>query len=149
LVAALLAVLLAVWALTAVWELAAERDRLWTQVQALQSSRPMATTSEQLVQTPGPLQNGVRPPAILPIAIPVPAVAPDVTMIAPETNLTAPVTNTVTSLRPSRQSPSRIAAAPLRARRDAGRAGGAGRCRSALLPEPQQSAPADAPPRGD
>jgi hypothetical protein len=92
LAAALLAVVLAAWALTSVWELAAERDRLREQVRALQSRQPAA----EAAPATGPMQNGVRPPAILPIAIPVPEVAPDVNMIVPGTNTTAPTTNQVT-----------------------------------------------------
>ena len=92
--AAMFAVLLAVWALIAVWELAAERDRLREQVHALQSRQQAAAA--EAVQTPGPMQNGVRPPAILPIAIPVPEVAPDVNMIVPGANTTTPSTNQVT-----------------------------------------------------
>ena len=92
--AALFALLLAGWALIAVWELAAERDRLREQVQALQSRQP--APAAETVQTPGPMQNGVRPPAILPIAIPVPEVAPDVNMIVPGANSTAPTTNQAT-----------------------------------------------------
>ena len=95
LAASLLAVLLAVWALTAVWELAAERDRLREQVQSLQSRQPAAAAA-QAVPTGGPMENGVRPPAILPIAIPVPEVAPDVNMILPGTNVAAPVDTPVT-----------------------------------------------------
>jgi hypothetical protein len=94
LAAALFALLLAAWAVTAVWELAAERDRLREQVRALQSREPAAAA--ETVPTGGPMENGVRPPAILPIAIPVPEVAPDVNMILPGANSTAPATNEVT-----------------------------------------------------
>lgn len=95
LAAALLAVLLAGWALTAVWELAEERDSLRAQVQSLQSRQPEVAATEE-VRTTDPAINGVRPPAILPIAIPVPEVAPDVNMILPGANGTAPIVNQVT-----------------------------------------------------
>lgn len=91
--AALLAVLLTAWALTAVWELAEERDSLRAQVQSLQARQPVAAAGAQNVETSRPLENGVRPPAILPIAIPVPEVPPDVNLILPDSNLAAPVTN--------------------------------------------------------
>jgi hypothetical protein len=96
LAAALLAVLLAVWALTAVWEMAAERDRLRAQVQALEGRAPETAATIEEVNTARPLENGVRPPAILPIAIPVPEVAPDVNTILPGSSLTLPPTNQVT-----------------------------------------------------
>lgn len=96
LAAALLAVLLSAWALTAVWELAAERDRLQAQVQSLEARQP-APAVTQVPEGTNTIGNGVRPPAILPIAIPVPEVAPDVNMIAPDANLVAPTTNQVTA----------------------------------------------------
>lgn len=92
---AVIALVLAVWAVTAVWELAAERDRLQAQVQALQSRQP-AGTAEPTPAASSPLANEVRPPAILPIAIPVPEVAPDVNMIVPEANVAAPAPDLTT-----------------------------------------------------
>jgi hypothetical protein len=70
-----------------VWEMAAERDRLRAQLEAAQS-RPAAADPAPTANRPE-----VRPPAILPIAIPVPEAVPDVNMLVPETNGTAPATN--------------------------------------------------------
>ncbi|HZG44923.1 MAG TPA: hypothetical protein VEZ41_01465 [Allosphingosinicella sp.] len=94
--AALLAVLLAVWALVAVWELAAERDRLRAQVQSLETKQP-APVVAAVPEASNEIGNGVRPPAILPIAIPVPQVAPNVNMIVPDADLVAPTPNQVTT----------------------------------------------------
>jgi hypothetical protein len=96
LAAALLAVLLAVWALTAVWELAAERDRLRAQVQSLEARPAVPAVTAAAPEAGNAIGNGVRPPAILPIAIPVPEVAPDVNMIVPDATVAPPPAAQVT-----------------------------------------------------
>jgi|GEM_PF-5114681 len=93
LAAALLAVLLALWAVFAVWELAAERDRLRAQLS--EAPPAPAAAAAAMSNTATALDNEVRPPAILPILIPMPEAPPDVNMIVPELNGVAPVTNQV------------------------------------------------------
>lgn len=95
LVAAALATGLAIWAVTAVWELAAERDRLRAQVDATRSANPTAETAAAPAENP--ILNEVRPPAILPIAIPVPEAPADVNMLLPaDGGALPPATNQVT-----------------------------------------------------
>jgi hypothetical protein len=91
--AALLAVALAIWAVAAVWELAAERDRLRAQVHAMQSRQPAA---EGGPLAENPVLNEVRPPALLPIAIPVSQVPPDVNMILPDAAAIPPANDQAT-----------------------------------------------------
>ena len=97
LLAALLAVALAIWAVTAVWELAAERDRLRAQVDAMQSSRAPV---EETPLADNPVLNEVRPPAMLPIAVPVWQAPPDVNMIVPEPSAIPPDINQATEPAP-------------------------------------------------
>jgi hypothetical protein len=94
LAAALLASALAIWAVTAVWELAAERDRLRAQLDSVQSRPETAQTETPL--SDNPMLNEVRPPALLPIAIPVMQAPEDVNMILPGPAAVPPVTNQVT-----------------------------------------------------
>jgi hypothetical protein len=94
LVAALLATALAIWAVIAVWELADERDRLRAQLAAVQS-RP-ASAQAEMPPADNPILNEVRPPALLPIAIPVTQAPEDVNMILPGPAAVPPVTNEVT-----------------------------------------------------
>lgn len=151
LAAALLAVLLAVWALTAVWELAAERDSLRAQVQTLQSRQPEVST--ETVETSRPLENEVRTPAILPIAIPVPEVAPDVNMIVPEANAIAPDTDQVTvpvpETAPAEQDCSGAAAGQPRCRPGRWNRQVPQRTPPKGQPETQQTAPPAATPRSN
>lgn len=88
--AAALATALAIWAVTAVWELAAERDRLRAQVDAQQSAPAAA---QQPATADEAILNEVRPPALLPIAIPISEPAADVNMMLPEPGLVPPGTN--------------------------------------------------------
>ncbi len=83
LVAALIATALGVWAVVAVRDLAAERDRLRAQVADLEASRGTAAAPAPVGPPQSPLDTEVRPPAILPIAIPVPEAAPETNMILP------------------------------------------------------------------
>lgn len=80
--AAVLATGLGVWAIVAVRDLAAERDQLADQVLELQRGRPepgpMATPTGV---APSPLDTEVRPPAIMPVFVPIvadPAVTPPI-----------------------------------------------------------------------
>lgn len=97
LVAALLAVALAIWAVTAVWALAAERDRLRAQVDAMQSRQP---TSEEAPLAENPALNEVRTPIILPIAIPISQAPPEATTIPPDAAALPPGNDQVTDPAP-------------------------------------------------
>lgn len=103
--AAVLATGLSVWALIAVRDLAIERDRLADQVVELQSGRtepsPMATPTGP-VQTP--LDTEVRPPAIMPVYIPIvtdAAITPPIPPVdvppAPDSATDAPPTQAPTT----------------------------------------------------
>jgi hypothetical protein len=94
LVAALLAIALAIWAVTAVWELAAERDQLRAQLDSVRS-RPASAEADTPL-TDNPILNEVRLPALLPIAIPIIQAPEDVNMILPAPAAVPPVTNQVT-----------------------------------------------------
>lgn len=86
--AALFALILAVWAVVVVRELAAERDRLREQVAALEArqSGPAAEAPVGPPQ-PTPLDTELRPPPILPLPVPIPVEA---VPVDPLLNGTAP-----------------------------------------------------------
>lgn len=72
LAAALLATGLGVWAVVAVRDLALERDRLLAEVAEIRRARPapaVAATPDGLARTP--LDTEVRPPAIMPVFVPI------------------------------------------------------------------------------
>ncbi len=81
--AAVLATGLGVWAIVAVRDVAAERDALADQVLELQRQQP-APTGPMATPTgvaPSPLDTEVRPPAIMPVYVPIvtgPAVTPPI-----------------------------------------------------------------------
>lgn len=91
LVAAVIAAALGVWAVVAVRDLASERDRLRAQVSALESAQPGpdAPSATPAGPTPSPLDTEVRPPAILPMAIPVPATLPETNTLTPDGGVVA------------------------------------------------------------
>lgn len=93
LLAALLAVALAIWAVTSVWELAAERDRLRAQLDAKQMSQAPA---EQRQLAGDPILNQASSPTLLPIPIPVIQPPADInTTLPPDAAPIPPATNEV------------------------------------------------------
>ena len=148
LAAALLAVVLAVWAVFAVWELAAERDRLRAQLNEAPTAAAVATAP--VIGAPDSLDNEIRPPAIMPVFIPVPEVPPDVNMIVPETNgaapATAPVTEPVVDAPPEQDC---TGANANQARCRPGRWSPPIRQRPPPRPQPDPQQPEPAPPRSD
>jgi hypothetical protein len=92
--AALLALVLAVWAVIAVWELAAERDRLRAQLDAAPESSSM-NAAAPATNSATSLDNEIRAPAIMPVFIPMTEEPSDMNMLVPEMNAAAPVANQV------------------------------------------------------
>lgn len=84
-VAGVLATVLGVWAVVAVRDLATERDALRARLTELEKGQPVAPAAEAAPQgpAPSPLDTEVRPPAILPIPIPVTQAPSDVPPIEP------------------------------------------------------------------
>ena len=81
--AAVLATGLGIWAIVAVRDLAVERDQLADQVLELQRGQPAAgpAMATPTGVAPSPLDTEVRPPAIMPVYVPIvtgPAVAPPI-----------------------------------------------------------------------
>ncbi len=81
--AGVLATGLGVWAFVAVRDLAAERDLLADQVLELQRAQPAAgpATATPTGVAPSPLDTEVRPPAIMPVYVPIvtgPAITPPI-----------------------------------------------------------------------
>jgi hypothetical protein len=79
--AALIALALAIWAVVAVRDLAAERDRLRDELAAERSRQPELAAPSAPDQAP--IGNEVRPPAIIPMAVPVMPAAPDTNVLLP------------------------------------------------------------------
>lgn len=93
-VAAVIATGLGLWAVLAVRDLATERDRLRAQVTALEQGRPGAEADVGAQATPdgpapSPLDSEVRPPAIMPVMIPIVSDAPRDTPVPVEPPATA------------------------------------------------------------
>jgi len=87
LAAAALALALSLWAVLAVRELAAERDELRARVAQLETQGPTeaaAPAAGTAGPAPSPLDTEVRPPAILPIPIPVTDTTPEAEISEPE-----------------------------------------------------------------
>jgi hypothetical protein len=144
LLAALLAFALAIWAVTAVWELAAERDRLRAQLDTIQSGAPLVQEEAPIAQNP--LPSGPGQTDILPIFIPVPQ-APDVNMMLPDPLAVPPVANQVTEPAPGTPPALDCAADPAqpRCRPERWRPPVRQRPAPRTDPEPQQP-PAETPP---
>jgi hypothetical protein len=78
--AAVVAVVLGIWAVLAVRDMASERDQLRARVAELDSQRPNPVNAPAAAPngpTASPLDTEIRPPAILPVPIPVVETAPD------------------------------------------------------------------------
>lgn len=92
--AAAVALVLGVWAVLAVRDLATERDELRARVAELETQRPAAPAaaapSGPTGPAPSPLDTEIRPPAILPVPIPVTETTPDPVVPEPSEPATIP-----------------------------------------------------------